>query len=358
MKKFAFLIHPRDVSDVARRFWFVKILPHGIVEKILPKLKSGIICSHFDVFGRREGYILGVPLTARQMVTLPLKFVRRKILEGVLFAQNKLGVELIGLGALIASVTRGGKWLTQHPEVRIGITHGDAYAVAVAEDGIEQVIVLCKFDRRNIRIAIVGAYGIIGEALAKILIQKGYYLILVGRSMVRLETLRQELANENNITTSVEMESIYDADIVITVTSHPDNLINPDHLKQGTILYDIAQPVNVSPEAIRNRPDIIRIDGAYVYTNGVDIKFNMGLPSGSTFACLAETVMEALEGDDKPDVGKIDPLYIEKTKQWAEKYGFVHAPFTCFNKPISMERFREISELKLNGNEKFLLKKA
>ena len=355
MRKFAFLVHPRDISDVRRRIWSARVLPPWIVERMLLGLKSGIVCSEFNVFGKAKGYIVGVPLTARQIKVFP-RIARQKILEAVLFAQRKLGVELVGLGALTASVTTRGKWMARHSEVQVNITHGDTYAVAVAEEAVEKIIDLCEFDRGEIEIAIVGATGTIGEALTETFNRKGYHLILLGKSKIKLETLKEEIGRENNVVTSIELEDIYDADIVITVTSHPDALIKPDYLKEGTILYDVAQPINVSPEVIRERPDVLRIDGGYVRINEVKVGFDMGPPPGVTFACLVETIMEALENENGNHVGKIKLDYVQQTRHWAEKYGFFHAPFTCFNKRIPSDRFQEISELNKNG--KLLLGKT
>jgi hypothetical protein len=48
-------------------------------------------------------------------------------------------------------------------------------------------------------------------------------------------------------------------------------------------------------------------------------------------------MMMALEGDKNHHVGVIDESYLKKTKEWAKKYGFAHAPFTSFGKLISLE---------------------
>jgi predicted amino acid dehydrogenase len=347
MRKFAFLVHPRDISDVGRKFKITKILPHRMTEKFLLKLKNGVLCSKFDVFGKGEGYILGIPLTAIQMKKSP-QLARQKILEAVLIAQNKYHVQLVGLGALTASFTQRGVWLTRIPEVKVKITHGDTYAVAVTEEAIEKIIELCKFNRGEVEIAIVGATGTIGEALTKIFNQKRYRLILIGKSRMKLEALKGELI-KNDVFTSVELKDIYDADIIVTATSHPGALVKADYLKQGSIIYDVAQPPNVSSEEIRGRTDILRIDGAYVWINGIDVNFDMGPPPGVTFACLAETIMEALEKENDHYVGKVGLDHVRKTKSWAEKYGFRIAPFTNFGETISLERFRQISELNFNG---------
>jgi predicted amino acid dehydrogenase len=344
MKKFAFLIHPRDTSDVARRWWITRILPNSLVNIVMQQLRGRVgftVCSHFEVFGKVEGYIIGIALTGKQIMILPQEKVRQRILETVLFAQNKLGAEIVGLGALTTPLTEGGKWLVQQPEIQAPITHGDSYAVAVAEEGIEKILNICKFTPQNTKIAIIGAFGLIGREIVKFLAQNGYPLILIEKTEEKVNLIKEKLRKinlENKIFhVSTNLKDIFPADLVITATSHPLSLLKSEHLKIGAIIFDITQPMNVSPELIKERPDIIKIDGAYVDIDGIDLKFNMGPPKGATFACLVETMMMALEGDKNHHVGEIDEKYLEKTKEWAKKYGFSHARFTSFGKPISLE---------------------
>jgi predicted amino acid dehydrogenase len=341
--KFAFLIHPRDTSDVARKLFLFKFLPNPIIELIIEKWKFSV-CSHFRVKNKAEGYIIGIGLTGKQMFTHPVETVRKKILETTLFAQNKLGVKIIGLGSLITSVTEGGHWLANQSQTKLAITHGDTYGVVVAEEGIEKILNICKFFPQNTKIAIVGSWGLLGREIAKFLAKNGYPLILIEKTEEKVNLIKEKLREinlENKIfLASTNLEDIFPADLVITVTSHPSALLKSEHLKTGVIIYDIAQPMNVSPELIKERPDIVKIDGAYVDINGIDLGFDMGPPKRTTFACLVETMMMALEGDKNHHVGEIDERYLEKTKEWAKKYGFAHAPFTSFGKPISLENLK------------------
>lgn len=344
MEKFAFLIHARDVSDMSRKFPGARYLPDWLIEGVTKRLGGRIgftTCSNFDVYGKAEGYLVGIILTSKQIVTLPRELVHQRILEAILFTQDKLGAKLIGLGALTTSATDGGKWIAQHPNVRAKITHGDAYVVAVAEEDIEKLMGACGFKRGKAKIAIVGAYGVVGEALAKVLALKGHQLILIGRNETKLEGLREGLKSKNNILTSTELSEMQKAEIVVTTTSHPGALLKSEHLSQGAVVYDIAQPINASPKLVKERPDIIRVDGAYVGIKGIDLGFNMGPPPGTTFGCVAGTIIEALEGENNHYVGEINLAHVEETKRWAEKYGFSPIPFSCFGKPIALERFQE-----------------
>jgi len=334
VKRFVFLIHPRDGKDVGRvkRLLWTKILPEKIVEKILFRLPP-VICSRFNVFNKTEGFLVAVPLTARQMLGLPLEFVRKRILEAALFAQNKLGAELIGLGALISSMTRKGIWLSKRAEIEVPVTHGDSYAVGVTIEAIEKITSLVG----NSVIGIVGAYGLIGSALARLLHKKSLELVLVGRNEVKLKRLEKELKKINSQNRPVISKWIVDinkADIVITTTNASDAILKPEYLKPNAIIYDIAQPRNVSFQLLKERPDVIYIDGGLANINGINLGFKMGTPQGATFSCLAETILQALEDDKESHVGEISLGFVKEVRYRAEKYGFSHAEFTCFGKPI------------------------
>ena len=261
----------------------------------------------------------------------------------MIFAQDKLHAEVIGLGELISSITEKGRWLTRQPEIKVAITHGDSYTVGVAMEAIGRMISL-RWINNNSVIGIVGAYGLIGSALSKILC-KQFSLILLGRNKVRLTRLGKEIRRINpkaEILLSVRPADLRKADLVITATSAPDAILKSQFLKFGTIVYDIAQPINVGPKLLKQRPDIIRIDGGLVEINGIDLKFEMGPPKGTTFACLVETIIQTLENEKENHVGDISLDYVERIRDRAKKYGFFHAPFTCFGRPLPVEEIQKV----------------
>lgn len=371
MKRFAFIIHPRDTRDIRRRLWLTRCLPRKMVDAVVKRLsgRAGYtVCSKFNVFGRVEGYLIAVLLTGEQMMTLPPKFVRKRILDAVLFAQNQLKVEVVGLGALTPSFTNKGQWITRHAEVRVNVTHGDSYTVAVALEGIERIIDLRHFQRRETQIAIVGAYGLIGKTLSMFLSKEGYRLILIGRSRAKLERVRQEIkdsGSNSDTFISTDLMSAYDADIVVTATSHPGSLIRSEHLKRNAVVYGLSQPANISQDLLRVRPDMIKIDGGYARIDNINLGFEMGPPSGVTFACLTETIMQTLKGESNHHVGEIELSYVERTKKWAKEYGFSHAPFSCFDIPLGLDDLLgsddlseevsgEIVDIKILRREKFI----
>ncbi len=337
-KRFAFVIHPRDKFDVGRRRWweFTRLLPERLVEQlILTQRGDGpfTLCSSFTLGSNVEGFIVTVPLTARQMITLPSTFVRNRILETVRYAQNRLEASWIGLGAFTSSVTDGGKWLKRQGITAI-MTHGDTYAVVATLQSIKKLME----PTARPTTAILGATGIIGSALSKILAQENYPLILVGRNQNKLAKLGESIGKNGSVFCTIDLREMRAADLVVTVTSHPGSLVEPHHLKRGAVVLDVAQPSNVSADIVTKRPDVTRLDSPHITLPlGVNLGFNMGPPSGTTFPCLAETALMTLTGSIENQVGKISLDHLQTIQKWAQKYGFTLAPFTSFGKPGSVQ---------------------
>jgi len=336
---------------VTRRFWFTRWAPGFLVDVIMKLLhgRAGFtVCSKFN-FKRAgeevEGYIIAVLLNGRQMMSLPIEKVRKRVLDAILYAQNGLKVDVIGLGSLTTSVTDGGEWVIKQPGINLTVTHGDTFTVVIAQQGIEMILHKFKFDPSRDKVAVVGAYGLIGRELCVFLARKGYRLTLVESIPEKIELIKKRMANEGLeqyiSTISTNIKTISNADFVITATSHPSYLLEKEDLKTNAVVYDIAQPMNLSRAVAKQRSDIFKIDGDYVDITGIDLKFPMGPPMGSTFACFTETAMIALEGDKRHHVGHIDESFIETTNKWGRKYGFYHAPFTSFGKQISISGFKK-----------------
>lgn len=330
-----FLVHPRDERDLTELFWWTRFIPGRIMEKTMPKLSGRLghtICEKINVYDKLDVYLLAVLLKGHQMVPSNIqavKKVRKRILEAVQFSQDYLNAEVIGLGALTASVTDGGRWLTQQEGIKASITHGDTYSALTAINGITRVIDQTRL--KNPRVAVVGAYGLIGSALCRSLSKK-YELIMMGRNRTRLEQLHSAIGGAVTITTDIL--DIGEADIVATATNSPDAIIKSEHLKTGAIVYDLAQPANVSLELLWERRDIIKIDGSLVKTPGIEINFEMRTGRGATFACLGETMLLALEGIKGHYVGDIDTVFMERLSPIGRKYGFEHADFTQFGERL------------------------
>ena len=88
-----------------------------------------------------------------------------------------------------------------------------------------------------------------------------------------------------------------DADIILAVTSAVEAVVQPEHLKPGAVVCDVARPRDVSRRVVELRDDVLVIEGGAVALPGdVHCDFNFGFPPGMAYACMCETMMLALEG--------------------------------------------------------------
>jgi predicted amino acid dehydrogenase len=178
-------------------------------------------------------------------------------------------------------------------------------------------------------LAIIGAYGVIGEAVSKILVPQFQHSILIGRRQEKFKKLEEN--TKGDFETTVELKT-KEADIIVTATSHPTALLRPEDLKKNVIVIDVSQPPNLSSMICKQRPDIFRIDGGLV---DFPIKIIIpGMPAGKNFACITEVIMQAMEKERENHVGSIDFNHLRKTEKWAKKYGYTLNELTNFGKAL------------------------
>jgi predicted amino acid dehydrogenase len=267
---------------------------------------------------------------------MPRDLIRDKILNASIYAQEELNIELIQLGAFTTSVTSGGKWLEEQDGYKGFINHGDSYTAAVTCQAALKSINALNKDIAKQTLAVVGSYGVIGEAVTKLLVPEFSHSILIGRRKEKLLDLQTKIDGNYEISTVLNTK---DADVIITATSHPEALLNSSHIKNNAIVVDVSQPPNLSIDSCKKRPDIIRVDGGYVdlpFSNKIRIP---GIPQGKIFSCVAEVIMQAMENERKNHVGSIEISHLKKTEEWALKYGFVLKDLTNFGKKINFSPF-------------------
>lgn len=358
--KYAFVSNIIEIKDV-RLEAFYPILGRMIplfIWKIILLVKAlcgkGYSCvASYDTFGQATGYTILIELTAEQYVSKRwLKLAKKVTLKACLYAQNELGVDIIGLGSLTKSITGEGRHLKQNG-IDVAVTHGDSYTVASAIEGIEKMITQFKirnpvvgsigegavFNRKPV-VSVIGAYGKIGRALTLMLVDYGYEVIAMARDTRKLKKLLSESNNRIIVTNNLKY-ALDESQIAVTVTSATFSIITENVLTRNRIyyLYDLGQPYNLFPETygelIKKDYQIIRVDGGFVGVDKrLDIGFWMRLDKGYMYACFVETILQALEGDLADHVGLVDIDYVRETKQRAEKWGFKHQPLSCYNSPL------------------------
>ncbi len=357
--KFAFVSNIIEDKDVRLKV-FYPILGYLIplfiwrwIFIIRAKTGKGFSCvAQYNVFSEVIGYTVLVEMTAKQLVSKRhLKLGKETILKACLYAQNELGVDVIGLGSLTKSVTGEGRYLLQHG-VNIGITHGDAYTVASGVDGVRRMIKQFKID--NPVIAVIGAYGKIGRAMC-LLLSKKYKVVAMGRRINSLKKLQAEGGSAFTVTTSLK-DALSQSSVAVMATSAPYSIINKEvlELNRAYYLYDIGQPNNLLPDKywrlIKNGYNIIRADGGFEKVNKkLDINFWMRLDYGVMYACYVESVTQALAKDFNCYVGPVQLNHVAVTKQRAEEFGFEHLPPSCYGLPLKEVIGRAVKVKKENN---------
>lgn len=137
-------------------------------------------------------------------------------------------------------------------------------------------------------------------------------------------------------------KALPEADLVITATNSPRELLLPDHLKAGAIICDMSRPANVSPELSAMRPDVLVIDGGVIAIPGAPyLGWDFELKRGLAYACMAETMMLALE--QRFQDTSIGPTLtwddIHLLERLAAKHGFRVGPLHSFGQLITEERW-------------------
>ncbi|HVF10593.1 MAG TPA: polysaccharide biosynthesis protein, partial [Abditibacteriaceae bacterium] len=349
MEKFAFIIHPMDVRrDVGRKYPPLRFLPVRALEKILlkisPKIMSHITGVESATGARAEGWLIGCPLSPRQLVELPPEICYDRIVAAGRLAAEQ-GARIVGLGAFTSVAGDAGISVARRLKGVINVTSGNSYTVYTAIEGLLRAAELMETDIPRARAAIIGATGSIGAVCAKILARSVAEIVLVGRNAQKLESLRDDLMrlkNETGNSAAVSVatdvnSALREADLVLTVSASKDVLIYPEDLKCGAVVCDVARPRDVSRQVIEQRDDVLVIEGGVIEVPGeVNFNFNFGFPDKTAYACMSETMLMALEGTYEPfTLGReLTVEQVERIGDIARKHGFKLAGFRSFEKAV------------------------
>ncbi len=340
---FAFIIHPIDPQrDVSRKFPTLGKLPVWLIDFLSlffpPVFISEITGIQSEANGRLlQGWFIACPLTPKRMMTLPANIVYRKIIQTGRLAQ-RLNAKMLGLGAFTSVVGDGGITIAQHLD--LPVTTGDSYTIAVAVEAIEEAARLLEIPLATTTVAIVGASGTIGSVCAQLLAGRVNKMILIGRRQPKLQEVaaKTKTLHDTNITITSDMNQLNQAQLVITVTSAIDAVVEADHLRRGAIVCDVARPRDVSIQVTQQRPDVLVIEGGMVAVPGaVNFGFNFGFPPKMAYACMAETMALALEQRyESYTLGKdIELSQVLTIDKIAQKHGFKLGGFRSFERAIT-----------------------
>lgn len=337
--RFAFLIHPRtDVTaDLAGVHPLLGRVPAGLVERGMARLplKPWVHAriETADRPGEAFGEIIALPLTPRLLLGPDRALVQRQVEAAVDLAAAR-GATVVGLGALTAPVTAGGAKLRRRTDV--GVTNGNAYTAAVTVQAVQRIAGALPPEPV---IALVGAAGSVGTAVARALARDGVAreLLLIGRTPNSLAALAADLRAQ----WSTDLADCRRADLVVLMTSAADAVLGSQHLKTGAIVVDDTQPRNTSERLLVERPDVLVVDGGVVATPGLVRRgYSIGLPVDRSFACLAETALLALDGHrGHGTIGRPSLEQVDRMQGLADRFGhlgFRIAAPTAFGRPVAV----------------------
>jgi len=348
---FAFIIHPIDPKeDVKRKYPLLgTLLPvpaiHFFSQFFPPVYISRIEGVRSESTGRTVGgWFVACPLTPERMMSLPVERVYRKIIQAGRLAE-RLGAKLLGLGAYTSVVGDAGITIARH--LSIPVTTGDSYTVAVALEAVREGARQMDIEMERAAAAVVGATGAIGRAAAHILAGEVQELILIGRDASKIESLLESLrpVSHARLAGSTRLDDVARADLVLTVSSAIGAIIEPQHLRSGAVVCDIARPRDVSARVAQARDDVLVMDGGVVQVPGdVDFGFDFGFPPRTAYACMAEVMILALEGRlESYTLGRnITVEQVQTIARLGQQHGFRLAGLRAFDRPLTEEQIARV----------------
>lgn len=352
MEQFGFLLHPLQVNDLARKFPISKQIPNSILRQVIrfmPQIKLSHITGIESRLGNKaEGWLVGCTLTSEQILNLPVEHVLKQIISAAQKAE-KLGAKIVGLGAYTSIIGDGGRKVAN--KLDIPVTTGNSYTVATAVKAVKKAADKLGIVLPETHLAVIGATGSIGEACVQLLADEVNDMSLVARDESKLRRLTASIKSNhklNRVDYSTDInKALSEAEVVITVSSAIDSIINPNNLKPGAIVCDVARPRDVAKQVNESREDILVIEGGIVQLPGqVELNFDLGLPLGRIYACMAETIILALEGRyENYTLGKSVSLEtVKEIQQLADKHGFQLAGLRYVGEKIGQQRFKQVRQ--------------
>jgi acetylornithine/succinyldiaminopimelate/putrescine aminotransferase/predicted amino acid dehydrogenase len=336
---YAFLVHCTCTADVAATNPSLRRLTDEELERFCaftstfaPGLLMRAPTIRSATGATVDGVILALPLLPEEMARRGLRSVAHDVARAVDLAAS-LGASRVGLGGYTAPYSRRGRTVIGRGPA---ITTGSALTAGMAVAAILRAAEARGLPLTEARVAVVGARGSVGALGARLLArERPRCLLLVGNpaagrtALLRLE--RELGQNGTTVRASTDLTALADSDIVFTATAAARPILDDAAIGPGAIICDVARPPDTS-SSLRARDDVTVIDGGRVALPDPETRFGIGnlqnLPAGVTLACLAETILLALEGETR-DRGIGDDVALAEVDEvlaLAERHGFRLAP--------------------------------
>lgn len=351
MRRFAFIVHPLRFDDFAKKYPVTQHLPPKFVEWAFKKvgpIKTGHVTGVRSRTGEElEGWLLGLPLTPEILLKSPYDWVLNKLVRSVEMAVD-LGADIVGLGAF--TKIAGDRGVTLAERVAVPITTGNSYTTATAVEGTLNAARRMQMDLSHVQATVIGATGSIGRAASLLMAEHVRHLTIVARTPETLQSLKDELIQAYPglvVDWMTDIKSaVGPADIVLAVSSATGPIVSPEDLKPGAVVTDVARPRNLSRRVMDSRQDVLVLDGGVIQVPGeqADMGFNFGFPPKMVEACMAETMILALEGRLECYTlgGTVQVERVREIRELGDKHGFTLAGFRRFERAIDDQEIERI----------------
>jgi predicted amino acid dehydrogenase len=253
-----------------------------------------------------EGWLISVGGTPKEMLSHSPEFTYRRLLHAAKIAEG-LGAQIMGLGAFTKVVGDAG--ITVARRASIPITTGNSYSASgalwAAADAMRRMGLIkpAKGSKRvPAKTMVIGATGSIGSVSARLLAMAFDEVVIAGRDIKKLDELRDSILRDTpdaRVISSTDYDSLLgDMDMIVTSTSGAGKkILDITKVKPGCVITDVARPLDLPPEEVAKRPDVLVIEsGEIELPTPVKGMKSIGLPKNVIYACLAETIVLALEG--------------------------------------------------------------
>ena len=316
IRRFAFVIHPLSQEFIKKGLPIPKGTPKFImnqVETLAAHMPPMVYCKMENIVSptgaEAEGWLITVGGTPKEMLARSPEFTYRRLLQAAKMAE-KLGAQIMGLGAFTKVVGDAG--ITVARRSSIPITTGNSYSASgalwAAADAMRRMglVKVKKGEKGNKRVPaktmVIGASGSIGSVSARLLAMAFDEVVIAGRDMKKLEELKKSILKDTpdaKVVCSTDYDSLLgEMDMIVTSTSGAGKkILDITKVKPGCVITDVARPLDLPPEEVAKRPDVLVIEsGEIELPTKVRGMKSIGLPNNVIYACLAETIVLALEG--------------------------------------------------------------
>jgi len=305
-----------------------------------------------------EGWLISVGGTPKEIMSRSPEFTYSRLLDAADMAR-RLGAQIMGLGAFTKVVGDAGATVAKRAP--LPITTGNSYSASgalwAAHDAVLKLGLVPRpngKEKVKFKAMVVGATGAIGSVCARLLVQVAEEVYMVSPETAKLLALKESILKE---TPHAKMflsaradKDIADMDMIVTATSGAGKkILDIMKVKPGCVITDVARPLDLPPEEVAKRPDVLVIESGEIELPGDVQMKNIGLPKNVAYACLAETIVLALEGRfENFTVGRaIEWEKVREIYKMGLKHGMKLAAISGVNGPFSDEDIARVRELAL-----------